>query len=401
MTDTEKINLIRDSMPAVQNSVYLNAGSVGPLSTITHGALQQSSQQELTEGRASISGYLSFKKTTVRLRRAFAKLVKATPEEIALTHHTSDGMNIVAHGLNWQPGDEVITTDLEHPGGLFPLYILRQRQGVAVKVVEIPTDASPEEIVARFEAAITPRTRLLAFSHVAWNTSVRLPMEEIVAMGHRHYVLSLVDAAQAVGAVPLDLPAGGVDFYAMPGQKWLCGPESTGALYVRKDHLNLLSPTFVGYQSMDDRGIYDLSGNYMPAPDARRYEVATIYRPGIAAMVANLTWLDEAIGWEWIHARIARLAQYARQKLEQLAGVTVITPPGPHAGLLSFNLDDYDPARVMTKLAEDNIVLRFIGQPYSLRISTGFYNTEADIDKLIAALQNILAGDPEVLSHFG
>jgi L-cysteine/cystine lyase len=148
---------------------------------------------------------------------------------------------------------------------------------------------------------------------------------------------------------------------------------------------------------MGDEGIYDLSGHFMPAPGARRFEVGSVYRPGLKAMLANLVWLDETIGWEWIHNRIVHLATYACHKLEQLSGVTVITPPGPQAGLVTFNLDGYDPPRVMAKLAEENIVLRFIKHPYALRISTGFYNTEGDLDQLVAALQNILGSDPESL----
>jgi len=398
MTDAEKINLIRDAIPVTQKKVYLNAGSVGPLTTIANDVLKQYSNEELLEGRANPNAFIAFRAKKAALRQAFAKLVKARPEEIALTHNTTDGMNIVSHGLNWQPGDEAITTNLEHPGGLLPLYVLRQRRGVMVKVVEIPPHLSADEVVARFEAAITPRTRLLSFSHVAWNTGMRLPLAEIVAMAHRHHVLCLTDGAQSGGAISLDLPASGVDFYAITSQKWLCGPEGVGALYIRREHLSLLSPTFVGYPSMGDAGIFDLTGHYMPAPDARRYEVATVYRPAIRAQAANLAWLEEAIGWEWIHARIAHIAQYAREALGHLSGVTIITPSSHQAGLVSFNLDGYDPARVVTKLAEEDIILRYLPEPYyALRISTGFYNSEADIDRLIAALQAVLNSDPESL----
>ncbi len=396
MTNTKKINLIRDLMPVTQSMVYFNAGSVGPLSTIAYEALHQTDKLELLEGRATMKYNKVSKQTAAELRHAFAGLVKAGPDEIALTRNATEGMNIAVHGLNWQPGDELITTNLEHPGGLFPPYVLRRR-GVIVRVVEIPADLSPGDIVARFEAAITPRTRLMVYSHVAWNTGVRLPMAEIVAMGHRHHVMSAVDAAQSGGAVPLDLPASGVDFYALTAQKWLCGPEGVGAFYVRHDRLSLLEPTFVGYRSMGDEGAYNLTGHFIPASNARRYESATLYRPGIKAMLANLNWLEETVGWDWIYARIAHLAGYARDRLAQLSGLSIITPPGDQAGLLTFNLDGYDPARVMTKLAEDNIVLRFIADPYALRISTGFYNTDAEIDQLVDALQDILAGDPESL----
>jgi L-cysteine/cystine lyase len=117
-------------------------------------------------------------------------------------------------------------------------------------------------------------------------------------------------------------------------------------------------------------------------------------------MMVNLSWLEETIGWEWIYNRIIYLARYAYNALSRLSGVTVITPSGPQAGLISFNLDGYDPARVMTKLMQDNIILRFIPHPYVLRISTGFYNTEADIDRLIAALEAILTSDPESLPKY-
>lgn len=400
MSDTEKITMIREAIPATQNKVYFNTGSVGPISAITSDRIRQGDTLELQEGRATMAGFMATLQTKTDLRQAFADLVKASVEEIALTHHTTDGMNIVAHGLSWQSGDEIITTNLEHPGGLLPLYVLRQRFGVIVKVIDLPAHISPAEVVTRLEAAITPRTRLLAMSHVAWNTGMRMPMAEITAMARQHHVLTLFDGAQAVGAIPLDLPASGVDFYAMSGQKWLGGPEGTGALFVRRENLNLLAPTFVGYVSMDPIGRHDWTGYFLPQPDARRFEVGTVYRPAIGAMLANLTWLREQVGWEWIHARIAALHDYSRAALAATPGVTVISPPGPQAGLVVFNLDGYDPARVMLKLDDEDIILRFISEPYALRISTGFYNSEADVDRLIAALRAIQQIDPESLPEW-
>lgn len=395
ITDTEKIAMIREAMPATQNSVYLNTGSVGPISTITSEAIRQHDTLELLEGRASTTNYYAFMQTKTDLRQAFADLVKAKAEEIALTQHTTGGMNIVAHGLPWQPGDEVITTNLEHPGGLLPFYVLRQRYGVVVKVMEIPL--AGDDVVARLEAAITPRTRLLAFSHVAWNTGLCLPLDDIVTMAHRHHVLTVVDAAQAIGAIPLDLPASRVDFYAMSGQKWLCGPEGTGALYVRRDRMNELAPTFVGYAAMDRFAGHDWTGYYMPQPDARRYEGGTVYRPAISGMLANLTWLRDRVGWPWIHRRIAEVADYARRALRETSGVTVLSPAGARAGLVTFAVEGYDPARLVVKLSQEKITLRYIPDPYALRISTGFFNTEADIDRLVAALQAIQKLDPESL----
>jgi L-cysteine/cystine lyase len=387
MTDTDKITQIREMMPAVRNKIYLNTGTCGPLSTLTIDTMNQANARELDIGRADLTGFKLILEAVNDLRTALARLAKVDPSEIALTHHTTEGINIVVHGLNWQPGDEVVTTTSEHEGGLLPVYVLRQRHGVDVKIIDI----TPDNVVADVDAAITPRTRLLVISHVLWNTGAHLPLAEIVAMAHQHNVLVLVDGAQSAGAVPLDLPATGVDFYALPGQKWLCGPEGTGALYVRKDRLSLVSPTFVGFLTLEDINGYDLSGNFLPARDsARRFEVGSLYRPGIFGLLANLKWLEDTIGWEWIHQRIAHLAEYARNVLQELPGVTILTPPGPQAGLVTFNVEGLDPAKTMAKLAKDDLILRYIRHPYALRISTGFYNTEEDIDRLVAVLQSYL-----------
>ncbi len=395
MSDSSKIDMIRAAMPAVQKSVYLNSGSVGPVSTITHEAVVQSNTEQLQEGRASIPGFLSFMESQSGLRQAFADLAGAEAEEIALTHHTTDGMNIIVHGLSWQPGDEIITTNCEHPGGLLPLYLLRQRYGVTVKVVDLLSEGL--SVLDRLAAAITPRTRLLALSHVLWNTGECLPLADIAALAHQHNALLLVDGAQAAGVVPLDVSQMGVDFYAMPGQKWLCGPEGIGALYIRREHLSIVDPTFVGFLSMDFHARHDWTGYFMPQPDARRYEVGTVNRPAIKGMVANMAWLRETVGWEWIHERIAEMNRYAYHRLTETPGVSVISPAVPQTSLIFFNLDGYDPPRVMLKLAEDEIILRYISEPYALRISTGFFNTEADIDRLIAALKNIRTLEPESL----
>jgi len=396
----DKIERIRAEMPVTRTSTYLNTGTAGPLSTHVIEILQRESQIELENGRSSMPDYARFVEAKHELRQAFANLVHATPDTIALTHHTTDGMNIVSHGLNLQAGDEVVTTTLEHEGGLLPLYMLKTRKGVTVSTVDLMDTVEDEEIVAKFESAITPRTRLLVFSHVAWNTGQRLPMTKIVAMAHRHHVLTLVDAAQSVGAIALNLPASGVDFYAMPGQKWLCGIEGTGALYVRRDRLSQLSPTFVGYSSMEDSSMFDYDGAFMLAAGARRFEVGTVYRPAIHAMLANLRRLDGDIGWGWITERIAKLAEYAYKSLKSLPGVTVITPKAGQSGLITFTLADYDPARVTTKLGQENITIRFLPHPYALRVSTGFYNTTADIDRFIGALESVLSTDPNDLPEF-
>lgn len=398
--NAEKLSRIRAEMPVTENKTYLNTGTSGPLTRLTVNTLSRESARELEEGRASIPGYVRLFESKAALRQSFAALIGATADEIALTHHTTEGMNIVSHGLNLQPGDEIVTTTMEHEGGLLPLYTLKQRRGVSVSAVDLMGARTDAEILRRLEAAITPRTRLLVVSHVTWNTGQRLPLAEIAALAHKHHALTLVDAAQSIGAIPVNVRESGVDFYAMSGQKWLCGPEGTGALFIRRDRLGLVSPTYLGYASLLDPMLHDFDGAFMLADGARRFEVGTVSRPGIHAQAANLRWLAEEVGWEWIYTRISALAGYAHDALSALPGVTVITPNKGESGLVTFNLDGYDPARVSTHLTTEGIIIRFLKHPYALRVSTGFYNTEADIDRLAAALKVILARRPNDLPEY-
>lgn len=400
MKDSEKIAYIRQMMPVTQQSAYLNTGSAGPLSQIGGEALQTGLTTDMDEGRANMPGFISLLEAKTIFREKIAALINASPGEIALTQHTTHGMNIITHGLAWQPGDEIVTTNLEHQGGLIPLYVIRERFGVIIKVVHLNPDDSPETIVVKFKATITPRTRLFAFSHVAWNTGQRLPLTDIVALAHQHHILCLVDAAQSIGAIPVDVAASAVDFYAMPSQKWLCGMEGSGTLYIRQDKVSQIAPTFVGFLSLKDPSQYDLNGYYMPAANAQRYEMGTVFRPMVKAMATHLTWLEEEIGWAWIYERVGNLADYLQNALKTVPHVQVITPSGKQSGLTTFLLEGYDPPRVVTKLDQEGIIIRYIGQPYALRVSTGFYNTEADIDRLIATLKTIAASDPDSLPHY-
>ena len=398
MIDDEKARRARAEMPVTGRKVYLNTGTAGPLARVTLEALEAGGRFEYETGRGTFSSFPVLLADIERLRAGFAALMGASDEEVALTHHTTDGVNIVAHGLAWQAGDEIVTTSAEHEGGLLPLYVQKRRHGAVIKVVDVGHGDSPDEIAVNIGRAIGPRTRLIAISHVNWNTGLRMPVESIAAIARERGVLTLVDGAQSAGAIPMDPASSGVDFYAVPAQKWLCGPEGIGALWVRAERLSLLEPTFIGFFSLVDTSSYDLSGNFMPASGARRFEVGTVYRPAVKAMCANLKWLSEELGWSWIHARIAALAERARSALVAIPEVEMVTPPGAGSGLVTFALRGYDPARVVAELEKSDIVVRNLHDPEALRISTGFFNDAGDIARLVEGLQAITAKDPEALA---
>ena len=398
MKDDDKARRARAEMPVCGRKTYLNTGTAGPLARVTQQALEAGGRFDYETGRGTFSSFPVFLADVARLRAAFASLMGACESEVALTHHTTDGMNIVAHGLAWQAGDEIVTTSAEHEGGLLPLYVQKRRHGAVIKVVEVGHGDSPDEIAVKLGRAIGPRTRLLALSHVNWNTGLRMPIECIAAIARERGVLTLVDGAQSAGAIPLDLPSSGVDFYAIPAQKWLCGPEGLGALWVRAGSLSLLEPTFIGFFSLVDTSSYDLSGNFMPAPGARRFEVGTVFRPAVTAMAANLEWLSGELGWPWIHARIAALADRARSALLGIPEVEMVTPAGAGSGLVTFALRGYDPARVVAELEKSDIVVRNLHDPEALRVSTGFFNDDGDIARLVEGLRAIVAKDPDALA---
>lgn len=400
MSDSDKLSTIRTAMPVTEAKAYLNTGTCGPIATVLRQSLDESLAYDFANGRASGDGFVKMMESMADIRARIGRMVHADPSTIALTQHTTNGMNIALFGLNWQAGDEIVTTTVEHEGGLVPAFILRQRYGVVIRMVEINAADTDAEIVDKLAAAITPRTRAMLVSHVAWNLGNRLPLEEIAAVCRRHHVLSIVDAAQSAGAVPLDLPASGVDAYAMPGQKWLCGPEGTGFLYVRAESLSLFNMSFSGFLSLKTPMDWDFTGHFMPAPGAKRFEVGSIYRPLMHATAANLRWLEEEVGWEWIYGRIAHLSAYTYEQLQTIPQVKMVTRGAAESGLNSFFLEGYDSARVVAKLAAENIVIRFLGHPYCLRLSTGFYNNEADVDRCIAVLRHITTLDPADLPEF-
>src|SRR6185312_10722319 len=272
-SDTEKIAAIRAVLPVTERYLYFNAGTNGPLPRRSHDTLVASSERELNEGRISSTAFTRLLQNLDDSRAAVATVLQCDPAEIALTHNTTEGMNIALMGLRWQQGDEVVTSVAEHPGGLYPAYLLHQRYGVKVRqtAIALPGRDPAEEL----RKALSPRTKAVVLSHVSWATGMVLPVRELVDLAHSVGAVFICDAAQAAGMVPSNVYELGVDAYACSGQKWLCGPDGTGALFVRRDRWGDIQQTFIGYFGVQP-GMSDHDGNYVPADTARRYEVAMV-----------------------------------------------------------------------------------------------------------------------------
>jgi len=385
---------IRQELPAVQQVAYLNTGTNGPLPLAAATAMAAVAARELTEGRIHMAAWMALIEDKQRLREDFAALMQAPPTSVALTHNTTEGVNLALWGLNWQAGDEIITTSLEHPGVTVPLALLRQRFGVTVRFVEIGLGQA-ERTLDALAAAFTRRTRLVALSHVSYASGAVFPLAEIVELAHRRGAWVLVDAAQSLGAIPVDVTALGVDFYACSGQKWLCGPEGVGALYVHPERLDDLLPTFGGYTTVLAQ---DHHGWIVPQPGAARYESITLYPATIAGMAAALKWLRAEVGWEAIFRNIAANAQILRDALAPLPGLTLLTPAEQQAGLVNFDLEGWSPqaqAGLNEAVGQAGYLIRTIPHPpFGLRASTGFFNTPDDLQGLVAEIKGWLSKGP-------
>lgn len=384
MPDLTHISAIRQELPATTAGIYLNTGTFGPLPTRAVQAMQQQIQRELQTGRLGAESFDQMGATYESARQAVARLLNAHEDEIALTDNTGEGLNIICYGLNWQAGDEIITTNHEHISLLAPLYQLRERFGVVIRVADLGPHAERPVLQAVSEQ-LSARTRLVALSHVTWTTGAWLNVREVGTLCRERNILVLVDGAQSAGALPIDIHELNVDFYAIPGQKWLCGPDGTGALYARGEALASVTSTYVGYRSTEDVH----SEDWKLHASARRFEVGGRQTAAVAAQAAALNWLEEIVGHTWLFARIAELHTYAFQALQAVPNVRLLTPNPGTSGLLAFTLNGQNPDEVVTYLREKHkIYTRTIPDMNAIRLSTGFYNTEEEIDTLVQALTN-------------
>ena len=385
MSELTHVEQIRRDMPATGAHVYLNAGTFGPLPIYVMQAMQERLQFEMQEGRLGPKSFEGMSSISAEARSSVARLLHADVEEIALTDNTGEGLNIIINGCAWHEGDEVITTNHEHISALAPLYQNRDRYGITIRFADLGPQANRSAVEAVREQ-VTERTRLIVLSHVTWTTGARLDVQGVGQLGRELNIPVLVDGAQSAGAIPLDMQALGVPFYAIPMQKWLCGPDGTGALYVNREALCHAVPTYVGYWSVKhEEGI-----EWELADFAQRFEVGGRQTAALAGQCAVLHWLENTVGYDWLFARIASLHRYAYDTLMHVPGLTMLTPEAGASGLIAFTMHEQDDAEIVTTLREKhNIYVRNIPSTHAIRVSTGFYNTEQEIDQLVAALSSL------------
>jgi selenocysteine lyase/cysteine desulfurase len=351
----------RAEYPVLERLSYLNAGTEGPVPRRAAEAACARIELESAGGRCGRPYFDALVEAASELRAAYASVLGADPADVALTGSTTDGINTVLSGLDLRAGEEIVTSDEEHPGLLAPLARARALHGVTITVVPF----------GEIAGAVTASTRLIACSHVSWVGGQVVDAAALRETG----VPFLLDAAQAVGAVPVDVAALGCDFYAGSGQKWLSGPEGSGCLYVKRERLDQLTPPWPGYSSLADPHEPLTSG---PAPDAARLDHGFPAGLRSAWALASMAVLSDA-GWDWVHDRAASLAAWLADRLSE-RGMAVA--PRGRSTLVSWTSADADAD--VGRLAAEGIVVRSIPAFGLVRASVGAWSSEEELERLAA-----------------
>jgi selenocysteine lyase/cysteine desulfurase len=356
------LSALRAEFPVLERLAYLNAGTDGPLSTRAAAASRAELERELDTGRTQ-EHFARRSELNDGLRAAYADLLGCDAADVALTTCTTEGIAQTIGGLSFAPGQEILTSDEEHPGLLGALAAARDLHGVEIR----------EAPFAHLADAVGPRTALVACSHVGWMSGSLAP-PELASLE----IPVLLDGAQGVGAVPTDVLALGCDAYAGAGQKWLCGPDGTGMLYVSAELRERLAVTRRGYPNLADPAA-GLDAHVHE--DARRFDAPALSAETVACALAGIGVLA-ATGWDVVHERALSLAAALAERLAEHGREPA--PRGPST-LVSF--PSQDPEAERETLAQAGVVVRNIpGRPW-LRASVGAWNDESDLDRLLANLR--------------
>jgi isopenicillin-N epimerase len=376
-TGDEKFwTLVKNQFPIKKDLIMLNAANLCPAP-----ALVQNRVVELTkdvDADSSFANRAKFSALKEKARKALAEYVGADEDEIAIVRNTSEGNNFVINGVTLGKGDEVIIWDQNHPTANIAFDVRAERFGyrvVRVKTTEFPE--SPEELIKPFLEAMTPRTRLLAFSHVSNVSGIRIAAEELCKIAREKGVFTLVDGAQTFGTYPLLLDDMGCDFYTASSHKWFCGPKEVGVLFVRRDRIDSLYPTQVGvgWESASQNG-------------ARKFETLGQQDDSRIAAMIEATEFHNTLGMLRVSSRARILADAVKEGLKKrIPNVRFVTPiVHPMCwGVVVFNVPGLDSSKALDDLyGKFNIGCAVIGS--NIRYSPHIYNTLEEIDQAVDAL---------------
>jgi L-cysteine/cystine lyase len=364
--------------PALANKRYFNYGGQGTMPQSALDAVANAYKLVQEKGPFSAAIFHWTLDELASTRRAIDAELGGGANCWALTSNVTEGCNMVMWGLDWQSGDHILLTDSEHNGVVAAAENLAKRQQLQVDYFAV-AEKSDDEILDALRKAMTPRTKLVAYSHVLWNTGQLLPVREMVDIIAKAGAQSLVDGAQSAGVVSIDLSKTTIDYYCITGHKWMCGPEGVGALYIRSDRLTELHPTFVGWRTD------------MTAPpggvDGSRFEVATTAIPLLAgfrsALAEHQSFGVSQAREEVILKKVRRL----RDGLQSVPNMRIIAAQDVRSGLTSFAIEGAKHSKLVADLEADNFMVRTIPTPDCIRASIHYFTSDEDIDALVQRIR--------------
>lgn len=376
--NTKLLESYRSEFPVTQKYIYLDHAGVSPLSMRVKTAI------ETFLSEASLGGafrYPKWAQQIVATRRSCARLIHAEPDEIAFVKSTSHGLSIVANGLDWKPGDNVLIYEKEFPSNIYPWLNLEQR-GVIIKVIP----SRDNRIVASdVKGLIDAKTRLLAISSVQFANGFRIDLKEVGDLCRNKKILFCVDAIQSLGIFPMDVNKFNIDFLSADAHKWLLGPEGVGIFFCKRELAELLSPPLIGWKSVKNEFDFD-HPDFSLKSDALRFEEGSMNLLGVFGLGAAVELLLE-IGIQRIEERILGLGDFIIGKAEE-RGYSILTPKiqEERGGNITI-AGGFDPAKAKDVLQQKGIMVNVRGG--GLRISPHFYNTEEELSVLFKTLDQI------------
>jgi len=355
--------------------VYLNTGSLGPASKAVLDRTIEAWRQVEANPVFQAYGNGPALALTDAVRERAAAFVGCTADELLITRSTTDGINTVALGIQWQAGDRILLTDQEHEGGELGWRHVARRFGLGVDRVPVAPFDEPAVILDRITAALSPRTRAISVSHLVSTTGLRLPVAEIATLARRRGILCVVDGAQALGHVRIDVRALGCHAYAASGHKWLLGPKGTGILYISRDAEDRIQP--------------------IQREDGRRF-VAPSTGIGSLPLVVGLGAAIDAmqqLGMDTVERRVLALRARVYAGLQAIPSLTMASPPpGPlGSGLVAARLPDAMASDVLRDRLRQRhrVMVKMVEKRWfnGIRLSAHLFNTEADVDAGLAAVR--------------
>lgn len=363
---------------------YLNHAAVSPWAIRTQQAVALFAQENAVSGATN---YLRWMRVEQEVREQLAQLLGIKDhDEIALAKSTSEALSIIAYGIDWQPGDEILICEHEFPSNRIVWESLSSL-GVTLRIVPVQDNDPTESLCTQ----ITPKTKLISVSSVQYASGIKTDLARLSLACKKSNVLLCVDAIQSLGALPFDQNEIQADFIVADGHKWLMAAEGLALLYVKREHISQLKLHQFGWHMVEAKGAYD-EKIWEPAPDATRFECGSPNMLGIHALHASLSLLLE-IGIEKIEQMLAEKVDYLIAKLEAIEGIVILSPKERElrAGIVTFSCAETESSHLYKRLMGQKVICANRGG--GVRFSPHFYTTNESIDRAVEILKSILAKD--------